>query len=426
MPLLPQKVIAQASPELLGELQTIAQVAVASGVPVWLVGGLVRDLWLGRPSTDVDLVTVGPPGELARLLAESLGGAVTVHDQFLTANLVSDHGFAIDVVRARAEVYDGPAELPRVRPGSLNDDLFRRDFTVNAMAVLLAEPQAGLIDPFGGLQDLESRLLRVLHPESFLDDPTRLLRGLRLAVDLDFATETGTAQLARESVTAGAFDLLSGERMRRDLEQILGDPDRALDALERSADLGIDGFLHPKLALSSSSAARLRRLADCRAAVVIGEEEPPWWLLTLIVLAWELPEEERRDLASRLALRREDSRELVLAADRVEEAVARLTVDGSEPWLCYSAVAQLSPMQRILLQVLGGPRAETFLAEDWPRLREVRLGFSGGELVRRGYRPGPALGRALEETLRARLEGRIQPDDELEFALAWLEKKSDC
>jgi hypothetical protein len=160
--------------------------------------------------------------------------------------------------------------------------------------------------------------------------------------------------------------------------------------------------------------------------MVMDEEEPQWWLLTLIVLAWELPEEERRNLASRLALRREDSRELVLAADRVEEAVARLTADGSEPSLRYSAVAQLSAVQRILLQVLGGPRAEAFLAEEWPRLREVRLGFSGDELVRRGYRPGPDLGRALEETLRARLEGRIRPDDELDFALAWLEKKSDC
>jgi tRNA nucleotidyltransferase/poly(A) polymerase len=147
MPKLPEEVVARASPELLGELRAIAQVSAASGVPVWLVGGLVRDLWLGRPSTDIDLVTVGPPGELARLLAKSLGGAVTEHAQFLTANLVSKHGFAIDVVRARSETYDGPAELPRVRPGTLEDDLFRRDFTINAMAVSLGEPGAGLIDP---------------------------------------------------------------------------------------------------------------------------------------------------------------------------------------------------------------------------------------------------------------------------------------
>jgi tRNA nucleotidyltransferase (CCA-adding enzyme) len=426
MPELPEEVIARASPELLGELRAIAQVSAASGVPVWLVGGLVRDLWLGRPSTDIDLVTIGPPGELARLLAKGLGGAVTEYGQFLTANLVSNHGFAIDVVRARSEAYGGPAELPRVRPGSLEDDLFRRDFTVNAMAVSLGEPQAGLIDPFGGLQDLESRLLRVLHQESFLDDPTRLLRGLRLAVDLDFAFEAGTAELARESVTEGALDLLSGERVRRDLARILVDPARALDALERAADLGIDGFLHPKLVLSSSSAARLRHLADCRAALVMDEEEPQWWLLILIVLAWELAEEERLELARRLSLKRQDSRELVLAADRVEAAVARLTAEGSEPSLRYAAVAQLSPVQRILLQALGGPRAEAFLDEEWPRLREVRLGFSGDELVRRGYRPGPSLGQALEETLRARLEGRIPPEDELDFALAWLDKKSGC
>jgi tRNA nucleotidyltransferase/poly(A) polymerase len=245
-------------------------------------------------------------------------------------------------------------------------------------------------------------------------------------VDLNFAFEAGSAELARESVTEGAFDLLSGERVRSELERILVDPARALDALERAAALGIDGFLHPKLVLSSSSAARLRRLADRRAAIVMDGEGPQCWLLILIVLTWELPEKERSALARRLALRREESRELVLAVDRVEAAVAGLIAEGQEPSLRYAAVARLSPVQRILLQLFGGPRAETFLDREWPRLRKVRLRLSGDELVRRGYRPGPNLGQALEETLRARLEGRIPPEGELDFALAWLDKKSDC
>jgi len=187
-------------------LAEAAQLAAAHGARAYLAGGVVRDLWRGdtAPARDLDVVIEGDGPAVARALAHALGGTLVEHERFLTASVATAHG-RVDVVTARTERYERPGALPRVLPGSLAQDLRRRDFTVNAMAVELASTTFGLLDPLGGVADLERGRLRILHPLSFVEDPTRMLRAARYAARLGFALAPETEEAARG--VAPALDL---------------------------------------------------------------------------------------------------------------------------------------------------------------------------------------------------------------------------
>ena len=202
----------------------------------WIVGGAVRDALLGRPVGELDVVVEGDPEPVA----QALGEVVAFHERFRTYDVVAPDGCVIDVVMARAERYEAPGALPDVRASGLEDDLLRRDFTVNALALsgtgeLAAAPAA--------LDDLEAGRLRVLHAASFRDDPTRLWRLVRYAVRLGFAPEPATDRLAFEAVRRGALATVSGDRLGAELRLALGEP-HPLAALHAAQNLGlVDGLI---------------------------------------------------------------------------------------------------------------------------------------------------------------------------------------
>ena len=172
----------------------------------------------------------------AALLAEELGGRVRTHPVFLTAVVVDPEGFHIDIATARSEFYRTPAALPEVQTSALRQDLYRRDFTINTLAIRLGpgtEPE--LIDYFGGRHDLKEKTLRALHSLSFIDDPTRVLRAVRLELRLGFHISSETLRLVEVALDEGIFDLLSGSRLRDELVMLLDDPALALRGIERLA-----------------------------------------------------------------------------------------------------------------------------------------------------------------------------------------------
>ena len=208
-------------------IQTPLRAAGALGFPVAVVGGLVRDLLLERVGTpiDLDLVVDGHAPTLAHRLAAALSGRVVEHLAFLTATLVLPDGRRIDLATARRESYRAPGALPTVEPAALADDLARRDFSLNALAVRLDPPDWGrLVDTTGGLVDLRARRLRVLHPLSFVEDPTRILRAARLAVRLGCRIDPTTRRLAGRAATLDAYQALSADRLRAELELALEEP----------------------------------------------------------------------------------------------------------------------------------------------------------------------------------------------------------
>ena len=223
----------------------------------YLVGGSVRDLLLGKDVTDIDLVHQGAVVDLAHHLAVALGGRDTAHDRFATAVVTYDDDRHVDLINARKESYPEPAALPVVEPGTIEDDLGRRDFTINAMAIPL--PDGEVLDPFDGRGDLERKTIRVLHQRSFLDDPTRIFRAIRYESRLGFRMDPETERLAGEAIAAGLVRKLSGPRVREELIALLGEPEAATSIL-RMAELRLDQAVDPPLRAGLNAVQRLNRL----------------------------------------------------------------------------------------------------------------------------------------------------------------------
>ena len=375
--------------------------------PAFLVGGAVRDLMLGTRSPDVDIAVEADAHATARALAERLGGFVDKeHDRFTTAKVIADR-LTVDIAQTRTETYPTPGALPVVKPAGLADDLSRRDFTINAMAVALQGDELGhLHDPYGGRRDLDDRVVRVLHDESFLDDPTRLIRAVRYETRLGFHMDSHTERLARDAIEIGALRTLTGTRLRDALFLLLAEHE-APSALRRLHELGADRGMHPALEFDATLAAS--------AAIGAGEVGADRVLAALAALIVRDPEALDPWLES-LGLEREQ-RDAVRRAARDASALAEgLRAVELSPSGIY-ALLHGEPPEALALALALGVSPEPVLA--WAsKLQFVRLDITGDDLIAAGVEPGPALGRALAETLRAKLDGEVEGrEEELRYAL---------
>lgn len=377
------------------------------GTPLYLVGGPVRDLLLGRSIRDVDLTIEGDATRFAKCLARSAGGNVRIHGRFKTATVVLPEGCRVDLVTARSETYDRPGALPRIHPGTIAEDLARRDVTINAMAVRLAPAHDPIVlDPHGGRDDLKERTVRFLHAASPVDDPTRAFRAVRYANRFGFRLARSAGAAIRRSVAQGWFASVSGDRIRRELEKILDEPGRA-GAIALLGRVGLHAVLQPGLAPSRRILTGLRR-AEALAP------QPVRWFAFLLVWASMLAESEVAALSRRLNLRRDDA----AALQNWPRTLARLRSEGSRGAAGGARVSPLSPEERLAVSAsLGaGGRAALARSEADPLALRIR----GRDLLRAGASPGPAIGSALARTLTARRDGRIAEKDELDYALAAL------
>ena len=374
--------------------------------PAYLVGGAVRDLLRGAVPHDVDIAVEGDARSAARAVADRLGSGAREYERFGTATVetpASTYNFAT----TRQESYDQPGALPQVAPASLAEDLGRRDFAINAMAVGLTGDDLGhLYDPFGGVADLEGGVVRVLHERSFLDDPTRLLRALRYATRLGFALDPETERLAREAVAADALSTVSGARIRDELMDLLRELD-APSGIERMRELEIHSALHPELdpdpelvasaALGAAAIGADWGIAALAALIEEAPEKLDLWLGDLHLLA------EERDAAARAA--RVGPRIAMALREREHSPSELRALLGREPLEALAlALALRAPSEPILRWVSD--------------LRPMQLEVSGADLLAAGVPEGPAVGRALDETLNRKLDGLVSGRDaELETAL---------
>ena len=324
---------------------------------VYLVGGAVRDLLLGRGRADIDLVVIGDAAELAA----GLGADPVEHERFATAKVKLD-GHEIDIATARTERYEAPGALPDVEPATcIEDDLSRRDFTINSMALPLAG-DGGLIDPHDGLADLEAGLLRVLHSGSFQDDPTRALRAARYAARFGFTLEPETEGLLRKA----DLKTVSLDRRDAELRRLAAEP-RAPQGFALLAEWGLIEPRSGGVQLAQEVAALLT--------------SPPW----------------RDFVAPPPAI-------LAAALGPVggEEDLARLS--PASPSAAVEAASGRNPVELVLARVLGAEWLDRYLIE-W---RSVSLEIDGADLIEAGIAEGPAVGRGLDEALRQKLDGAVE------------------
>ncbi len=438
------RLLRKLTPSLARRVEVAGELSRELDVPVYMVGGLVRDLLLERENRDLDLVVEGDGIAFARRLAEALGGRMREHRAFMTAVVVDDAeageggegDFHTDVATARSEFYREPAALPEVSTSALRQDLYRRDFTINTLAIRLGPGDPELIDFFGGQRDLEDRVLRVLHSLSFIDDPTRVLRAVRLEERLDFQISTETLHLVEVALEEGVFQRLSGSRLRDELKLMLDDPAVALRGLDRLEDLGILEVLDPHLELDPELRDHLRGAVAAhhwfRLQDLPGPEVELWRLL-LITLARHLPaapaapgggEEDgeapvpgARRLADRLMLQGDDEEVVIGAGHRLATARPVLERDQVRPHEVNEALAGLRGEDLLLLLGTGDEEVRTRVRRDLVEYRRFRLTIRGADLVEAGVEPGPRVGEALARTRAARLDGEIEAGEELELAL---------
>ena len=366
---------------------------------VHLVGGAVRDLLLGGAPVDLDLVVEGD----ARGVASELGGELKAFDRFGTATVVLD-GFSYDIARARRETYAHPGALPDVEPAPLAEDLLRRDFTVNAIALALS---GKLTAAPAALEDLEARRLRVLHDRSFIDDPTRLFRLVRYSSRLGFEIEPHTRELADAAVAAGALGTVSRSRVGAELRLLAHEPN-PLAALHALGDLGLDAAVHPGFGLRGDAPALVRR-----ALALLPDDGRPD-RLALAVAARGVPAGELGALLESLAFEAEDRDAILLAATRADDLAGVLAAANSPSEIAAAAAG--APPELVALAGALGPAAP---AREWlDRLRDVRLEIDGGDLLAAGVPEGPAIGRGLRAALAAKLDQKAAGrEEELVVAL---------
>jgi tRNA nucleotidyltransferase (CCA-adding enzyme) len=386
-----------------------AVVAVSGGYEgVYLVGGSVRDILLEEPNFDVDVVVEGDAIALARGLADELGGRLRAHKQFGTAVVLYGEDERVDVVTARSETYHAPAVLPTVEPGSIDEDLHRRDFTINAMAVSLKGENLGqLVDPFGGREDLEAGRIRILHDRSFIDDPTRILRAIRYEDRYGFRMDDETVRLARECIATGHVGDLSGARLRDELEALLEEGDVS-HAIPRLAELGAQKEIHAHVVADDETVRLFDRLRVLNKEYGLGI---PVWRLGFEALGRKLPPGEIVEWLDRLKIRRPD-------ADQIEHAITegpRLAedLDGSAADVALAAERHDPDAPLFALALTDSPR----LHEYFERLRGTQLEISGADLADLGLGESPRVGEILAEVRRRKLNGELDGrESELEAA----------
>ncbi|MDD4894296.1 MAG: hypothetical protein PHW54_03160, partial [Candidatus Omnitrophica bacterium] len=232
-----KKYLSKLPKEIRDFISVAGDVAFSCGMPVYLVGGFVRDLILGVDNLDLDIVVEGDGIKFAELLSLKLNAGLTLHRRFGTATLIIDKYFKVDIATARREYYPEPAHLPEVTCGTLKDDLIRRDFTINAMAVSINRRDFGtFIDCFGGKKDLAAKKIRVLHDLSFIDDPTRILRAIRFEQRYSFRIEPKTLKLLREAKRLKMLEKVQPQRLRDELILLLKE-NKPLKQLRRIKEL---------------------------------------------------------------------------------------------------------------------------------------------------------------------------------------------
>jgi tRNA nucleotidyltransferase (CCA-adding enzyme) len=361
------------------------------------VGGAVRDALLGRPAGDeLDLVVEGDAVALARLLGRRLGGRVVAHPRFGTAAVALPHAGHVDLVTARRERYARPGALPDVAPGTLADDLARRDFTINAVAQRLSGPRAGeLVDPHGGVADARAGLVRALRPDAFAEDPSRLVRAARYAARLGFMLDGETSSAAREA--APGLDPASA-RVADELRRLVAEP-TAASGLALLGSLGV-----PWLSGPGGGGLRERFAAIDAALARPGAPPVPAWPLRLGAALD--PETLSRTAIPGWA-------RALGAEERGGEELAARLAPGAPPSE-VDRILRAAPPAAAVGALAGGAEA---VAGWWARDRDREPAVRGADLVRAGVPPGPAIGRALAEVRAAVLDGRVGGADE-QLALA--------
>lgn len=396
-------------PATLAVLRQAGDFAARYGVGLYWVGGSVRDLLVERDAPpDVDLVVDGDGVAFARAWAEATGFEIQVHERFGTAKLATPAG-PLDIASSRREYYPYPGAQPEVQFCPIAHDLARRDFTINALAIRLDPPQFGqLLDFFGGWQDLQEGRLRVLHPLSYLEDPSRLWRAVRFEFKLGFRLAETDEEQIRATMAAEPFERYANHRIAQEMRQLWSNDVPAWRTLARLYGLGA---LRP---FGVRSLARLedefRAFDEIRALLPVPEADV--WLGYVALLVGEQSEDDRRQLLAAMKLGAGEQERIEACWQKMHEP------PPSDRVALYEWGDRTSPLTLAYAAAISDAEGRARIVRYWQELRPIRPSLDGGALAAMGFRPGPLFGKVLTAVLRAKIAGDVTtPDEERQLAV---------
>ena len=393
--------------EMRDAITTLGRLAEERDVRAHVVGGFVRDMLLGRPNLDVDVVVEGDGLAFADAAGERMGVRVRAHKRFGTAVLLLSRDLHIDITTARTEYYTKPGALPTVERSSLRQDLLRRDFSINAMAACIDPECLGAIaDPFGGLRDLERGVVRVLHNLSFVEDPTRVLRAARFEQRYGFAMDRQTEMLARQAVDMAMLDEISGARVREELLDILAE-ERAAACIARLAELGA---LHTIAPEGADEAALVPAFSDTAAAVPaiadLADERVSRPHALLVPLAASATSREAERWLRRLRFGREYVQPALVGAERADDLLAGLKRRSLPDSALYQLLHPVPLAAVPYLWSRATPSARNRIERYLTTVSRIRSAVTGTDLLAMGAEPSPEFSAILDRALADRLDGR--------------------
>lgn len=425
------KLHTQLTPEARALFDAVIEHAARRELRAFLVGGTVRDLMLNREALDLDISIEGDAIALAREVAASTGARLKKTTEFGTATITTNVAarlqaatqsrhttqtppqavFRLDLTTARAETYTKPGALPKVRPSTIDDDLLRRDFTINAIAVELTGPAPGkVLDPTGGVADLHAGLVHVLHDRSFQDDATRVIRAVRYATRFDFRIEESTLDLIARDLAY--LEKISGTRLRQEMARVFAEkhPGRAIAQLR---DLGVLHAIHPALDPADRQIAAFQSIRGA---------DPTTTAIAWALLASNANESDIPHLIRRLALTRKQS-ETVRAMPALRDLTSRLT-QTTRPSELARRLSPLPEPALLAYSLTAEPNVAQHIRDYLDRTRTVRPILRGDDIVDLGVPRGPEVAGVLAHLRAARLDGEVTTrEDEVHFVEAYLARE---
>lgn len=405
--------------KILRDIILIGQLAEKISERAFLVGGVVRDLFLGVPNLDLDIVVEGDAIKLAEEFSKKKKIKIYSYQRFGTATVIFPDGFRLDFATTRREFYEKPGALPQVEQASLREDLIRRDFTLNTLAVSLNSSDFGqFFDYFQGYKDLMNGIVRVLHPFSFIEDPTRILRAVRFEQKYDFELEGKTEELAYEAIKMNILPKVGGVRIREELIPILEEPKADL-ILKRLFELGALTSLNPNFKFTQAFWEKIKLVEEAVVRIAsFKKNQARIWVAKLALLLTGLSYEEATDWLNYLHLNKRVKLivEQCLEGSRIvkKELAQKEVVSSSH---VYQVLKPFS-FEALLFFWVSFPEARPSIELYCDKLFKIKLDISGRDLINAGFKSSPAIGEILGKVLAAKLDGKIKGrQQELDYAL---------
>ncbi|NLI57863.1 MAG: CCA tRNA nucleotidyltransferase [Clostridium sp.] len=408
-------------------LYNAGETADRLGYNLYVVGGFVRDLIMGKSTWDIDLVIEGNAYDFVKNLSQHYKGKVTKHEKFQTATIKLNDEFYIDVVTARKEYYQYPGALPTVERGTIKDDLFRRDFTINGMAIGLNGENFGqLVDFYGGKKDLKNKLIRILHNLSFIEDPTRIIRAVRFEKRYGFNIEKSTEEFLKSAIFSDCFLTVSIERINHEFFAILKEKN-LWEIMERMHGLGILGKIYPEINYNNNLKSLLEKSFNNINEFknnLNSYENIDKILLSLLVIYSNMDTDKIASSMEKMRLKREIRGEINRFI-KTKDILQTMNITNISNYQAFDIFKSLSLETLYLLTLVF--YNEGFcnkVVEYVNKLKNIKLYITGNDLKEMGVEPGYKYKKILDEILKEKLNGNIHTlEDEVEFAKKLLLKK---